>query len=195
MCNILTFVCLSPVRRNQLFLLHYRLMSISNFAGAPTRLAATGPIVDQIHYMIIRIYNPLKKIETLHLEQVVDFLYHHLGEYGDEKSAIRKAIRYAMDESPGKGGVLFVAEENGEIVGTVVINKTGMEEYIPENILVYIATHQEHRGKGIGKQLMEAILNNIKGDIALHVEKDNPAKFLYEKYGFTTPYMEMRLKR
>ena len=70
-----------------------------------------------------------------------------------------------------------------------------MDGYIPENILVYIATHKEYRGKGIGKKLMEETLNFAKGDIALHVEANNPARRLYEKYGFTNPYLEMRLKR
>ena len=32
-------------------------------------------------------------------------------------------------------------------------------------------------------------------DIALHVEKDNPAVFLYEKLGFENKYLEMRLTR
>ena len=70
-----------------------------------------------------------------------------------------------------------------------------MGGYIPENILVYIATHKAHRGEGIGKKLMEATLLHANGDIALHVEQNNPAKFLYEKFGFTNPYLEMRLKR
>ena len=33
------------------------------------------------------------------------------------------------------------------------------------------------------------------GDIALHVEPDNPARFLYEKMGFTSKYVEMRLHK
>jgi ribosomal protein S18 acetylase RimI-like enzyme len=32
-----------------------------------------------------------------------------------------------------------------------------------------------------------------EGNIALHVEPDNPAKILYEKLGFTNKYLEMRL--
>jgi ribosomal protein S18 acetylase RimI-like enzyme len=91
--------------------------------------------------------------------------------------------------------MIFIAEEQNEIVGAVIVNKTGMSGYIPENILVYIAVHKNQRGKGSGKKLMQAVLENCQGDIALHVEKDNPAKFLYEKIGFTAPYLEMRLKR
>ncbi len=70
-----------------------------------------------------------------------------------------------------------------------------MKEYIPENILVYIAVHRDQRGKGLGKKLMNETLLYAKGDIALHVEHDNPAKFLYEKIGFDNKYLEMRLKR
>ena len=70
-----------------------------------------------------------------------------------------------------------------------------MDGYIPENILVYIATHHDYRGKGLGKQLMQIAIKTVEGAIALHVEPDNPAKFLYEKLGFTNKYLEMRLQK
>jgi ribosomal protein S18 acetylase RimI-like enzyme len=41
---------------------------------------------------------------------------------------------------------------------------------------VYIAVDNSHRGKGYGKQLMEKPYPLLKGNIALHVEPDNPAK-------------------
>jgi ribosomal protein S18 acetylase RimI-like enzyme len=104
---------------------------------------------------------------------------------------IQKAIDYVFD----RGGNITVQYLDNEIVGAVVINQTGMSGYIPENILVYIAIDNKYRGKGLGKQLMQKAIESCKGDIALHVEKDNPARFLYEKLGFTNPYLEMRLKR
>lgn len=76
-----------------------------------------------------------------------------------------------------------------------MVNRTGMEGYIPENILVYIAVDNSQRGKGYGKSLMNKAIEIADGDVALHVEKDNPARFLYEKVGFTNPYLEMRLKK
>lgn len=70
-----------------------------------------------------------------------------------------------------------------------------MDSYIPENILVYIATHRDYRGKGLGKELMKIAINTTEGDIALHVDPDNPAIRLYEKLGFVNKYLEMRLKK
>jgi len=70
-----------------------------------------------------------------------------------------------------------------------------MSGYIPDSILVYIATHRDYRGKGLGKKMMEKTLEITDGDVKLHVEPENPAKFLYEKFGFTSKYLEMRYKR
>jgi ribosomal protein S18 acetylase RimI-like enzyme len=50
-----------------------------------------------------------------------------------------------------------------------------MKDFIPENILVYIAVDNSQRGKGYGKQLMQKAIS-AEGNIALHVEPDNPAK-------------------
>ena len=41
---------------------------------------------------------------------------------------------------------------------------------------------------------MNEAIKNTKGGIALHVEPNNPARFLYEKLGFTNKYLEMRLQ-
>jgi [ribosomal protein S18]-alanine N-acetyltransferase len=70
-----------------------------------------------------------------------------------------------------------------------------MSEYVPENLLVYIAVDGKTRGRGIGKSLMEKAVEAARGDVALHVEPDNPARRLYERIGFTSKYLEMRFKK
>jgi len=146
--------------------------------------------------MIHKIFNPTNKPTTKEKNEIVNFLFTHLEEYGDAKEDIEKAIQFALKESATSlGGFILIAIEDNDIAGTVVINHTGMGGYIPENILVYIATHKNYRGKGVGKQLMNKTIEISEGDIALHVEADNPAKFLYEKVGFTNPYLEMRYKK
>lgn len=128
-------------------------------------------------------------------EQIAEFLFRHLDQYGDEKSAILKCIAYAYGDRQGQDGFIQLAHADGEIMGAVIINDTNMGGYIPEHILVYIAVHEKTRGRGVGKQLMKLVIETTEGDIALHVEPDNPAKFLYEKFGFTNKYLEMRLKK
>tara|TARA_B110000503_G_C7149757_1_gene414613 strand:- start:1182 stop:1745 length:564 start_codon:yes stop_codon:yes gene_type:complete len=127
-------------------------------------------------------------------EVIADFLHEHLGKYGDSKIDILMAIDYVFDPHKPGGNIILLIKEN-LIIGAVVINETGMSKYIPENILVYIAVHADHRGKGIGKELMKNAIKLTKGDMALHVESDNPAVFLYEKMGFENKYLEMRYKR
>jgi [ribosomal protein S18]-alanine N-acetyltransferase len=131
----------------------------------------------------------------LQKNEIADFLFEHLQPYGDSKMDILKCLDYALNDIAGQGGFVLLARENKTIVGAVVINQTGMEGYIPENILVYIAVHENQRGKGLGKKLMTKAIELSRGDIALHVEPDNPAVKLYESLGFTNKYLEMRLKK
>ncbi len=140
-------------------------------------------------------YTPFSKPSYLQKQKIVDFLFTHLDEFGDPKEDISNCLDYAMKEVPSQGGFSVVAHEEGDIAGVVIVNKTGMKGYIPENILVYIAVDREQRGKGVGKKLMGAAIEQADGDIALHVEPENPAKFLYEKLGFTNKYLEMRLDK
>lgn len=128
-------------------------------------------------------------------ENIADFLYKHLDEYGDEKKHILACIGYAYGDEEGQDGFILVSHEEEQITGAVIINDTNMGGFIPEHILVYIAVHGDYRGQGLGKELMERVIDATEGDIALHVEPDNPAKYLYEKYGFTNKYLEMRLRK
>lgn len=131
----------------------------------------------------------------LQKKEIADFLFVHLEKYGDPHAHIMKCLDYALDQAVDKGGFVVMVRENEKIVGAVVMNRTGMSGYIPENILVYIAVDASQRGKGVGKKLMQTAIELANGDIALHVEADNPARRLYESLGFTNKYLEMRLKK
>lgn len=126
-------------------------------------------------------------------QAIAQFLFTHLEQYGDKIEDILKCIDYVMN--PDKGGNIIVGLDNEKIVGIVILNNTGMKDFIPENILVYIAVDNSQRGKGYGKKLMQKAIDTAEGNIALHVEPDNPAKGLYEKLGFTNKYLEMRLTK
>ena len=140
-------------------------------------------------------YNDEQLNQFMNREQFIDFLFNHLGQFGDSKSAINKCIDYAFGINGGQGGFLLVAYDNDELIGALIMNKTGMSEFIPENILVYVAVDANKRGKGYGKEICQYAFNMVDGDVKLHVEYDNPAKRLYERLGMKSKYAEMRLEK
>ncbi len=129
-------------------------------------------------------------------EQIAGFLHTHLDRFRDPESQIMKCLDYALGKDDCRRGFILVAkEDDGSILGVVVVLETGMSEYVPENLLVYIAVDGKTRGRGIGKTLMEKAIGTARGDVALHVEPDNPACRLYERIGFSSKYLEMRFKK
>lgn len=141
------------------------------------------------------VYSDNQNPTSFDRDTIADFLYEHLDEYGDARKHILSCIGYAFGDQSGQDGFILLAYDGDQIVGAVIINHTNMGGYIPEHILVYIAVNADYRGQGIGKELMKKVIEETEGDIALHVEPDNPAIHLYEKVGFTNKYLEMRLNK
>ncbi|MFZ1729360.1 MAG: GNAT family N-acetyltransferase [Bacteroidota bacterium] len=144
---------------------------------------------------ITRIDNSKQLDKHIGTDSFIDFLHTHLDQFGDPKPAIMNCIDFAFKKNGGLGGFLLSAEIEGELVGALIMNRTGMKGYIPENILVYVAVDASRRGQGLGRSIVERALEEADGDVKLHVEYENPAKKLYERIGFTTKYAEMRWKR
>jgi [ribosomal protein S18]-alanine N-acetyltransferase len=142
----------------------------------------------------IRKYEKEADFLQISTDQFIDFLYTHLEEYGDPREDILKCLNYAFSTEKSEGGFALAAFDDGELAGALIMNHTGMANYIPDWVLVYVAVDQRRRGKGIGSKIINEAISFCDGDIKLHVEYDNPAKRLYEKIGFTSKYAEMRFK-
>lgn len=128
-------------------------------------------------------------------EEFIDFLYEHLDRFGDPKEDINKCLNYAFSDEKSEGGFALAAFYEDKLVGGLIMNKTGMANYIPDWVLVYVAVDATHRGKGFGRQIVESALDMCDDGVKLHVEYDNPAKRLYERIGFTNKYAEMRYQK
>lgn len=126
---------------------------------------------------------------------VENFLLTKMQPFNDQPDEIRRGLDFAFGVDGGLGGFVMLAHRDDILVGVLVMLKTGMSGFIPENILLYVGVDPELRGQGIGKKLIEASIAECEGKVKLHVEYDNPAKRLYERLGFASKYAEMRLDR
>jgi DNA-binding MarR family transcriptional regulator/ribosomal protein S18 acetylase RimI-like enzyme len=141
----------------------------------------------------INVYRSASEFPSwLTVQGLAEFLHEALKPYEDTVEDIKSGIEYAFSDESGKGGFVLVAEQDKRPLGALVMLKTGMSGYIPENILVFVAVDPSARGMGLGGKLVQKGFDTAEGDVKLHVEYDNPAKRLYERLGMVTKYAEMR---
>jgi GNAT superfamily N-acetyltransferase len=144
-------------------------------------------------YRIVRSERELSDLYSK--SHIIEFLHKNLEQFRDPPRQIEEAIKYAFSDTEGTGGFVVLQEMDGSLTGVAVMNATGMKGYIPENILVYLATDSSAAPLGAGANLLKRAINEAEGDVALHVEYNNSAKTLYETLGFTSKYVEMRYKK
>lgn len=74
-------------------------------------------------------------------------------------------------------GTVFIARQ-GPIIGSLRVIEVAPQTIVVEDVLV----HQEHRGRGVGKQLMAAAFANRGGTAYLCCHQDRVS--FYEQFGF-----------
>ena len=80
----------------------------------------------------------------------------------------------------------LVAEEDGCVLGYI-----GSQTVLGESDMLNLAVHPDHRRKGIGRMLTQALCDSLwqKGSQCITLEvraSNNPAKSLYESMGFVS---------
>lgn len=144
--------------------------------------------------MAINLYNAFTSISPVEKKAVVKFLCQYTSNANQEH--IKEAVEYAVKQKPSFGGFIITAVEDQKIIATIVANKTGMEGYNANNIFVYFTLHETHRDNdALVQKLMSRAMQYADGDVAMHVEPDNPALKLYKKLGFVAQYLELRLSK
>ena len=103
----------------------------------------------------IRTIRKESDFELTNGKNLVKFLHKHLGRFSDPERDIQKSLDYAFSNERSEGGFALAAFHDAILVGGLIMNRTGMSGYIPENILVYIAVDGAFRGRGFGSQIIK----------------------------------------
>jgi len=137
-------------------------------------------------------YNAFTKITAREKHLIAHFLQESL-EHRLPANSIMHALDYAVKDIPSMGGCILTIEKNATIVGAAVINDTGMHGYSPKHKLICFAVQEEYRDNGVAGALFKGVLDKTRGDIALHLAPDDPARPFFEQMGFKTACLEFRL--
>jgi ribosomal protein S18 acetylase RimI-like enzyme len=141
------------------------------------------------------VYDAFTGISPMEKNMLVSFLHEHC-ENADSPASIREAVEYALKTKPSFGGFILVVRQRHQILAAIVANRTGMEGYSATNIFVYAGFHPECRSnETLIHDAMQKAIGYADGDIAMHVEPNNPALKLYQKLGFSAQYLELRLNK
>ena len=98
---------------------------------------------------------------------------------------------YIKDFGSGEADICMAAERGGKIVGAAwsrLMDDYGhIENGVPS---LAIAVYVEYRGQGVGTDLMNALLDELRArgyaKVSLSVQKANRAAGLYRRLGFVT---------
>ncbi len=164
-----------------------------NISDNNERAAVDRPAGDKTSDVILHELTSMTDFPTwLTPDELAAFMHESLKPYEDPLPEVRQGISDALEPRTGEPGFVLVAETDKKVVGGLIMLRTGMRGYVPENFLLMVAVDPSTRGKGVGSRIITHAFELADGDVKLHVEYDNPAKRLYERLGMTSKYAEMR---
>ena len=132
---------------------------------------------------------------TLMINRIVNFTCRCQIASDDEIDNIFRSVDYALSPYKYQGGFVLLAENRDSIIGSVVINRTNMEGYVPKNLMVYFAADPDSAIPDLEKALLMKAIQLTSGEIAFHISIDSPVIDLLENVGFEKNFFEMRLKK
>lgn len=131
----------------------------------------------------------------LTINRIVNFIHKYQIASEDEFENIFRSVDYALSPYKYQGGFVLLAEDRSSIFGSVVVNRTNMEGYVPKNLMVYFAADPESAYPDLEKVLLKKAIQLTSGEIAYHIDTESPAINLLEEVGFEKNFFEMRLKK
>ena len=96
-----------------------------------------------------------------------------------DKSVITHLVDSALKEISSFGGFLVTEENQEEVLGVMIVNNTGMEGYMPNNLIVLGAFLPNSGKEGSKKRILQKIMHITRGEAALLVKNSyQPENFL-----------------
>lgn len=132
-------------------------------------------------FVDVVLYQATNRPSFIEKQQIIDFILLNSNNSDLEENHVLKSIEYATKECQSFGGFVILQKMDGKIVSAAILNQTGMEGYLPENLVVFVAFDNKHKTTELESNLFNYILRHAKGEVAIKVSVDEEYKTLNGK--------------
>lgn len=142
----------------------------------------------------IQMYNAFSGVNPLESFSLLNFFRVHTPD--TEYRAIQEALDYALKNKPSFGGFVLTYSINTRIIAGVVVNKTGMQGFKSENLLVLAAIHEDYKTQtNFLEELIDKAVDYADGDIAIYAKPNHPALMMAKRMGFKEQFVELKFQK
>ncbi len=120
---------------------------------------------------------------------LINFICNYQEDTSLDKSTITHLVDSALKEVSSFGGFVVTEEEKEEILGVMIVNNTGMEGYMPNNLIVLGAFLPSSGKEGSKKRILQKIMHLTRGEAALLVNASNQIENSMRNLGVKTVRM------
>lgn len=134
-----------------------------------------------------KLYNSFPRMSYQKKVALVNFIY----DYQENAAALNRSIithliEYALKEVSSFGGFVVTEETDSELLGVMVVNNTGMEGYMPNNLIVASAFLPNMGKEGSRKRILQKIMHITRGDATLLVKNTHQQETTSNNLGLKT---------
>lgn len=139
------------------------------------------------------VYDAFTGIGVSKKKALIGFLRQYSDASWMQPLAIQKAVDYAVKETPSFGGFIVTAEKDQQILAALIINKTGMQGYMAEHLVVLHAVASTHKNSSIINELMRKAYSLTRGDITMIVNSYNTKNMELKNINIAAKQMNVSL--
>ena len=133
-----------------------------------------------------KLYHAFPPLSMRKKTELVNFLNTYQENPELDLSIIKHLVDYALKEIYSFGGFIVTEEDDQKIIGVMVINNTGMQGYMPNNLIVASAFIPGMLIQGASKRLIQKAIHFTKGDIAYLINSPQEKEQLQKNLGIKT---------
>jgi hypothetical protein len=142
----------------------------------------------------IQLYNAFSGLNPMDQISLLNFFRQNAVD--TELSAIQESLDCALKNKPSFGGFVLTHQCQGRIVAALVVNKTGMECFKSEHLLVLATLHKDFtEHPEFLEALIQKAIYQTGGDISFYAKSKHPAILMAKRMGFSEQFVELKFKQ